>query len=91
MSPFVAPAESVGGGDGGRARLSVPARRTAFDSDDLDDSDVGEDVETLPDELPSSGGEDSDIEVVELVEIEPRGAGGGDEEAMWRPASSKYV
>lgn len=91
LSPFVAPAESVGGGDGGRARLSVPARRTAFDSDDLDDSDVGEDVETLPDELPSSGGEDSDIEVVELVEIEPRGAGGGDEEAMWRPASSKYV
>ena len=91
MSPFVAPAESVGGGDEGRARPSVPARRTAFDSDDSDDSDVGEDVETLPDELPSSGGEDSDIEVVELVEIEPRGAGGGDEEAMWRPASSKYV
>ena len=72
-----------GGGDGG------PARPSAFDSDDSDAPYVGEDVETLPDE-PSSGGEDSDIEVVELVEIDG-GAGGGNEEAMWRPASSKYV
>ena len=60
-----------------------------FDSDDSDAPYVGEDIETLPDEL-SSGGEDSDIEVVELVEIDG-GAGGGNEEAMWRPASSKYV
>ena len=54
LSPFVAPAESVGGGDGGRARPSVPTRRTAFDSDDSD-VDVGEDVETLPDELSVVG------------------------------------
>jgi len=85
----VAPAESVGGDDGGPARPSVPPRRAAFDSDDSDAPYVGEDIETLPDEL-SSGGEDSDIEVVELVEIDG-GAGGGNEEAMWRPASSKYV
>ena len=78
------PAESVGGVDDGG-----PARPSVFDSDDSDAPYVGEDIETLPDE-PSSGGEDSDIEVVELVEIDG-GAGGGNEEAMWRPASSKYV
>ena len=54
---------------------------------DADDASIGEDIETLPDEL-SSAGDDSDIEVVELMEV---GAGFGGEEAIWKPASSKYV
>ena len=53
----------------------------------LSDASIGEDIETLPDEL-SSAGDDSDIEVVELMEV---GAGFGGEEAIWKPASSKYV
>ena len=53
----------------------------------LSDASIGEDIETLPDEL-SSAGDDSDIEVVELMEV---GAGFGSEEAIWKPASSKYV
>ena len=53
----------------------------------LSDASIGEDIETLPDEL-SSAGDDSDIEVVELMEVD---AGFGGEEAIWKPASSKYV
>ena len=53
----------------------------------LSDASIGEDIETLPDEL-SSAGDDSDIEVVELMEVD---AGLGGEEAIWKPASSKYV
>lgn len=48
---------------------------------------IGEDIEALPDEL-SSMGDDSDIQVVKLMEV---GAVFGRRRRFGKPAGAKYV